>query len=163
MGKGGSISEKPLSFPDHVLDRESVITKDIFRGRRCAEPIDTKRVAVVSNVFRPAQGNAGFDGEAGCYVRGQDGFAVLRGLSVKEFPTGHRDDPGWCTRFLQFFASFESEADFVFRSALAKLFREELDVRQIIKLKEIYQLLESITDKCEDVANVIEGIVLENA
>ena len=57
----------------------------------------------------------------------------------------------------------ESEADFVFRSGLAKLFREESDVRQIIKLKEIYQLLESITDKCEDVANVIEGIVLENA
>jgi len=57
----------------------------------------------------------------------------------------------------------ESEADYVFRSGLAKLFREESDVRQIIKLKEVYQLLESITDKCEDVANVIEGIVLENA
>jgi uncharacterized protein Yka (UPF0111/DUF47 family) len=51
----------------------------------------------------------------------------------------------------------------VFRAGLAKLFREESDVREIIKLKEIYQLLESITDKCEDVANVIEGIVLENA
>jgi uncharacterized protein Yka (UPF0111/DUF47 family) len=57
----------------------------------------------------------------------------------------------------------ESEADFVFRSALARLFREEDDVKQLIKLKEVYQLLESITDKCEDVANVIEGIVLENA
>jgi predicted phosphate transport protein (TIGR00153 family) len=57
----------------------------------------------------------------------------------------------------------ESEADFVFRSALAKLFREEADAKQILKLKEVYQLLESITDKCEDVANVIEGIVLENA
>jgi predicted phosphate transport protein (TIGR00153 family) len=57
----------------------------------------------------------------------------------------------------------ESEADFVFRSALAKLFREESDAKQILKLKEVYQLLESITDKCEDVANVIEGIVLENA
>ena len=57
----------------------------------------------------------------------------------------------------------ESEADRVFRGGLAKLFREEADVRQVIKLKEIYQLLESITDKCEDVANVIEGIVLENA
>jgi predicted phosphate transport protein (TIGR00153 family) len=57
----------------------------------------------------------------------------------------------------------ESEADYAFRSGLAKLFREEADVRQIVKLKEIYQLLESITDKCEDVANVIEGIVLENA
>ena len=52
---------------------------------------------------------------------------------------------------------------FVFRSALAKLFREESDAKQILKLKEVYQLLESITDKAEDVANVIEGIVLENA
>ena len=41
----------------------------------------------------------------------------------------------------------ESEADFVFRSALAKLFREESDAKQILKLKEVYQLLESITDK----------------
>ena len=57
----------------------------------------------------------------------------------------------------------ESEADFVFRSALAKLFREEADAKQILKLKEVYQLLESITDKADDVANVIEGIVLENA
>ena len=57
----------------------------------------------------------------------------------------------------------ENEADFVFRSALAKLFREESDVKQIIKLKEVYELLETVTDKCEDVANVIEGIVLENA
>ncbi|NDP42665.1 MAG: DUF47 domain-containing protein [Aromatoleum sp.] len=57
----------------------------------------------------------------------------------------------------------ESEADYVFRSALARLFREESDAKQILKLKEVYQLLESITDKCEDVANVIEGIVLENA
>ena len=48
-------------------------------------------------------------------------------------------------------------------SAMAKLFREEPDAKQIIKLKEIYQLLESVTDKCEDVANLIEGIVLENA
>ena len=57
----------------------------------------------------------------------------------------------------------ESDADRVFRAGLAKLFRAEPDVREVIKLKEIYQLLESITDKCEDVANVIEGIVLENA
>ena len=57
----------------------------------------------------------------------------------------------------------ESEADFVFRTALAKLFREESDVKQIIKLKEVYQLLESVTDKCEDVANVIESIMLKYA
>jgi uncharacterized protein len=58
---------------------------------------------------------------------------------------------------------WESEADRVLRSALSKLFREEEDVKNLIKLKAIYELLEQITDKCEDVANIIEGIVLENA
>jgi len=57
----------------------------------------------------------------------------------------------------------ESDADRVMRSAMSKLFRDEPDVREIIKLKAIYQLLETITDKCEDVANQIEGIVLENS
>ena len=55
----------------------------------------------------------------------------------------------------------ESDADRVMRSAMSKLFREEPDVRELIKLKAIYELLETITDKCEDVANLIEGIVLE--
>ncbi len=57
----------------------------------------------------------------------------------------------------------ESDADRVMRSAMSKLFREEPDVREVIKLKAIYELLETITDKCEDVANQIEGIVLENS
>jgi predicted phosphate transport protein (TIGR00153 family) len=57
----------------------------------------------------------------------------------------------------------ESDADRVMRSAMSRLFREEPDVREVIKLKAIYELLESITDRCEDVANLIEGIVLENA
>src|SRR5689334_12650347 len=57
----------------------------------------------------------------------------------------------------------ESDADRVMRSAMSKLFREQPDVRELIKLKAIYELLETITDKCEDVANVIEGIVLENS
>ena len=57
----------------------------------------------------------------------------------------------------------ESDADHVMRAAMAKLFRDEQDVRQVIKLKAIYELLETITDRCEDVANIIEGIVVENA
>ncbi len=57
----------------------------------------------------------------------------------------------------------EGDADRVLRSAMSKLFREDVDVRELIKLKAIYELLETITDKCEDVANLIEGIVLENS
>ena len=57
----------------------------------------------------------------------------------------------------------ESDADRIMRSAMSKLFREETDVRELIKLKTIYELLESISDRCEDVANLIEGVVLENS
>ena len=57
----------------------------------------------------------------------------------------------------------EGDADRVLRSAMSKLFREETDVRELIKLKAIYELLETITDKCEDVANLIEGVILENS
>ena len=57
----------------------------------------------------------------------------------------------------------ESDADRVMRAAMTRLFRDEPDVREVLKLKAIYELLETVTDKCEDVANVIEGIVLENS
>ena len=57
----------------------------------------------------------------------------------------------------------ENDADHVLRSAVAGLFKNESDLRRLIKLKEIYELLETVTDRCEDVANLIEGIVLENS
>jgi predicted phosphate transport protein (TIGR00153 family) len=57
----------------------------------------------------------------------------------------------------------ENVADTILRSALARLFREEKDPIAVIKWKEIYETLESATDRCEDVANIIEGVVLENS
>lgn len=57
----------------------------------------------------------------------------------------------------------ESDADRVMRAALSKLFREETDLKQVIKMRVIYDLLETVTDRCEDVANIVEGIVLENS
>lgn len=57
----------------------------------------------------------------------------------------------------------EADADHAMRAGIAKLFREEADVRQLIKLRTMYLLLEEVTDRCEDVANIIEGIVLENS
>ena len=57
----------------------------------------------------------------------------------------------------------ESAADREMRTAMSRLFREEPDVRELIKLKAVYELLEVITDRCEDVANTLEGIVLENS
>ena len=57
----------------------------------------------------------------------------------------------------------ESDADRVMRSAVSRLFREEQDVRELIKMKAIYELLEAVTDRCLDVANLAEGISLENS
>ena len=57
----------------------------------------------------------------------------------------------------------ESDADRVMRAAMSRLFRDEIDTRELIKLKAIYEHLETISDRCEDVANIIEGIVLENS
>jgi predicted phosphate transport protein (TIGR00153 family) len=57
----------------------------------------------------------------------------------------------------------ESAADREMRGAMSRLFREEPDVRELIKYRAIYELLETVTDRCEDVANIIEGIVIENS
>ena len=57
----------------------------------------------------------------------------------------------------------ESEADHVMRSAMAKLFRDEPDAKQVMKMRSVYEMLETVTDRCEDVANVIQAIVLENS
>jgi predicted phosphate transport protein (TIGR00153 family) len=56
----------------------------------------------------------------------------------------------------------ESEADAVSRDGISRLFREEQDVRQLIKHKNVLEYLEDAIDKCQDVANVIESVVVEN-
>jgi len=55
----------------------------------------------------------------------------------------------------------ENEGDALLRQALAKLFRSEKDPIALIKWKEIYELLESATDRCEDIANIIETVILK--
>jgi uncharacterized protein Yka (UPF0111/DUF47 family) len=57
----------------------------------------------------------------------------------------------------------ESEADGIERQALVRLFEHQPDPIHVIKWKNIIEVLESATDKCEDVSNVVEGIVLKNA
>jgi uncharacterized protein len=55
----------------------------------------------------------------------------------------------------------ENMADKVYRSALAELFQDSQDLPYIIKWREIYEQMESATDRCEDVANVLEGVSLK--
>ena len=58
--------------------------------------------------------------------------------------------------------TLETEADHVANAALARLFKDGTDALTVIKWKDIYELIETATDRCEDVANVIEGVVLEH-
>lgn len=55
----------------------------------------------------------------------------------------------------------ENEGDTLLRSALGRLFSGDKDPITIMKLKEIYDFLEDAVDRCEDVANVLEGVALE--
>jgi len=57
----------------------------------------------------------------------------------------------------------ENMADTVFRSAMAELFDDSTDAAYIIKWREIYEHMEEATDRCEDVANVLEGVALKHA
>ncbi|WP_026887312.1 DUF47 domain-containing protein [Clostridium beijerinckii] len=56
----------------------------------------------------------------------------------------------------------ESEVDRLFRNTVGELFRNEKDPIEIIKWKEIYQILENTIDKCEKIANIVEGVVIKN-
>lgn len=57
----------------------------------------------------------------------------------------------------------EDAADEVFRKAIARLFKEEKNAIEVMKWRDIFERLETATDRAEDAANVIEGIVLEHA
>jgi len=66
-------------------------------------------------------------------------------------------------RVFQKVNEYENNADTVFENAVADLFENEKDAIQVIKLKELLVGLETATDKCEDAANVLEGIYIKNA
>jgi hypothetical protein len=59
--------------------------------------------------------------------------------------------------------SIENQADDVFDMSIDRLFEIEPDAKEVIKKREIYQVMETVTDKCEDAANVIETIIIKYA
>jgi len=56
----------------------------------------------------------------------------------------------------------ENEADDIYFRAIGELFRNQTDAVTLIKLKELYEILENATDRCEHVANIVEGIILKH-
>ena len=59
--------------------------------------------------------------------------------------------------------SIENQADDIFDLSIERLFETEPDAKEVIKKREIYQVMEIVTDKCEDAANVIESIIIKYA
>jgi predicted phosphate transport protein (TIGR00153 family) len=87
-----------------------------------------------------------------CCSRVRTGVSLLRSM----------DNAARALELTEEIDQLESEADAVSRDGISRLFREEQDVRQLIKHKNVYEYLEDAIDKCQDVANVIESVVVEN-
>ncbi|MFO1381961.1 MAG: DUF47 family protein [Chitinivorax sp.] len=85
---------------------------------------------------------------------------VRYGVSLLKAPGEHAQD---ILRTCKEIDKLEGDGDRVMRGAISRLFRDEQDTRELIKLKAVYELLETVTDRCMSVANKLEAIVLENA
>ncbi|MBM3350540.1 MAG: DUF47 domain-containing protein [Betaproteobacteria bacterium] len=70
-------------------------------------------------------------------------------------------DAGRILRTCEEISAIEGEADHVMRAGMHRLFEEESDARTLIRSKELYDIFEEAVDSCEDVADVIHGVVLE--
>lgn len=70
-------------------------------------------------------------------------------------------DAGRILRTCEEISAIEGEADHVMRAGMHRLFAEESDARTLIRAKELYDIFEEAVDSCEDVADVIHGVVLE--
>ena len=91
---------------------------------------------------------------------------ILQGsIEIKKAVHGLRDMKNLreMTEALVKINSIENQADDVFDMSIEMLFNNENDFKEVIKKREIYQVLEIATDKCEDAANVIESIIIKYA
>lgn len=70
------------------------------------------------------------------------------------------DDPRHALALCEEVDELEAQADHVMRAAMSRLFREEEDARQLVKLRSIYELLEELTDKCKTAAADVEALAL---
>lgn len=84
--------------------------------------------------------------------------AVAVGAGIDQLGKPHADVNQYCVRV----NTLENEADRITRDVISKLFEEEKDPIAVIKWKEIYENFEEGTDRCEDVANILERIALKH-
>ena len=81
---------------------------------------------------------------------------IATAVALLAQPERGREILAWCTRIDE----LEAQGDHVLRAAMSRLFRDEPDARELIKLRAVYEVLEELTDVCKDVAADMEAIVL---
>ena len=151
---------RPDSNLDHVMNLiEAIKEKLVFAGLNAVKHTRTlaeydyrikgsKIIEVISFEVKPS-------GNLGESVGELVDNAVLELRDMKNVRT--------ITDALVKINSVENQADDISDQFIERLFSMESDAKEIIKKREIYQVLEDVTDKCEDAANVIESIIVKYA
>ena len=87
---------------------------------------------------------------------------AVRGLRSLRDPQSTLKEPQATLKLCIDINRLENETDAILRRSVARLFKDEKDPILVIKWKEVYENLENASDRCEDVANIIEGVILEH-
>ena len=93
----------------------------------------------------------------------QLGKVIVHGAEIIVNAVAQLSHPQNMLEYCEQLALLEEEADRIKGECIARLFEESTDPFDVIKWKEIYEVLEASTDKCEDVADVLESVVLKAA
>ena len=118
----------------------------------------TEAVASLLNLYHPRKSLPESTLLADLLVQGTEKVAVMVGL-LRQLNKASDRLLGLAVELNQ----LENEADRAYQQAIVRLFQEEDDPKELIKWKDILEYIEAATDRCEDVGDIIEGIVLENA
>ena len=150
----GSIEKLHKTFVT-PLDRQDILRLIVGLD----DILDTAEAAAsLLNLYHPRKVMGEAENLAGLLVRGAEKVAEMVGLLRKPSQNAER-----LMALAVALNHLENEADQAYHQAIARLFQEENDPKELIKWKDILELIESATDRCEDVGDIIEGIVLENA
>ncbi|MBI4811054.1 MAG: DUF47 domain-containing protein [Ignavibacteriales bacterium] len=161
---------------EDVEHRGDAITHEIFAelNKTFITPIDREDIHILASALDDILDNINGSAARFLLYKITDCPPIMSKLidilyaSINELHRGiglvrELDKPDLLREVLKKVNEYENEADAMFEMAVADLFENEKDPIKIIKLKEIYVGLETATDKCEDAANVLEGLLIKHA
>jgi uncharacterized protein Yka (UPF0111/DUF47 family) len=173
VAKMGKLMKEVVGEPEHVNDD---LTHRIFTelGRNFITPFDREDIHYLAsslddicdyiyattkkiNFYKVNPNDSGIQKMADLIEQG----AAQIQIAVKELR--NMRDMRKITDALVKVNSIENQADDIFDLSIERLFETEPDAKEVIKKREIYQVMEIVTDKCEDAANVIESIIIKYA